>query len=207
MPIALNVGSSHGYAVTVELVFERTEAALAAWQLATWSAILDAYSLATSAFDEAASRSVISSTSFGGRNPTENRAMERTELKRVAIQLLNGAVGAIDAVDDEDSAERPTVKPGMVAPLDDQIRNFDTAFEWEHMQWESLDYFWSPSAQWNELMAMEDEDADHKAFLTAGAATVTIPVRPGFETNVLYRLWTGRSWPGERAPFPTIRWR
>ncbi len=203
IPIAINFSSSYGFAVTIEIVFQRSDAGLRAWQLDTWSKIMTAYQSARTAAEDAASRGSLPGVTIAGANPLENRNIERTELKRFAIELLAGAVGTIDAVDDDNGA-RPHPNASRIAALEALTRTFEDAFEWEHMSWQSLDYFWAPEASWDTLATLSDPDPDHKAFLAAGAAKVTLPVRPGYETAVLFRLWTRRIWPGDRAPLPDI---
>lgn len=203
IPIALTVAFASGYALTVEVVFERSDVGLATWQLDTWGKIMTAYSNAAGAAADAAARGSLPGVTIGGNNPMDNRRIERAEIKRNAIELLAGAVPSVDAVDD-DSGIRPHPNPSKIAALDALIRFFDDAFEWEHMSWVSLDYFWAPETSWDKLMAITDPDTDRRAFLAAGAANVSIPVRRGFETVVLFRLWTGRRWPGDRAPLPKV---
>lgn len=203
IPIILNIASSHGYAVTIEVVFERTESGLATWRLETWAKIMAAYKAGADAAAEAQARSTLPGITIRGKNPTENRQIERAELKRCAIELLAGAVGSVDAVLDDDG-KRPHPDRSKIAALEALTHEFEDTFEWEHMSWESLDYFWAPESSWDSLMAVSDTDNDHQAFLGAGAAKVTIPVRPGFETAVLFRLWTQRRWPGDRAPLPNV---
>lgn len=203
LPIALNLFSSKSYAVTIEVVFERTDAGIAQWQIESWGKIMAAYRNARALDEEARARAELPGISVSGANPLENRRVERAEVKRIAIELLAGAVGSVDAVRDEGGA-RPHADRGQVAALEALTRFFEDAFEWEHLSWNCLDYFWAPEASWDSLMALSDPDPDHRAFLAAGAATATIPVRRGFETLVLHRFWAKRAWPGDRAPLPDV---
>jgi hypothetical protein len=203
LPISVSVHSAKGYGLTLEVVFERTDAALSKWQIDSWGKIMQAYKNLRAAEDEAASRSQLPGVQIDGSNPLEYRQRERAEVKRACIEILAGAVGTVDAVKD-DAGVRPHIDRGKVASLEEMIRFFHDAFEWEHTSWDCLDYFWAPEGSWDDLMAITDGDADQKAFLAAGAAKVTLPVRPGYETLVLYRLWSQRTWPGDRAPLPDI---
>ena len=111
-------------------------------------------------------------------------------------------MGSVNALVDGPDG-RPHPQAGNIRALEDVLLGLEESFEWEHMSWQTRDYFWAPEANWDALIAERDSaDPVHERFLAAGAAEVTIPVRQGSETNVLFELWKDRSWPGDRAPLP-----
>ena len=66
------------------------------------------------------------------------------------------------------------------------IRFFEQAFEWEQMIYLFYPYFWGTKFFWMFKMSIEEADPLFKDFLKAGAARVTVPVRPGFEKAVAH---------------------
>ncbi len=74
--------------------------------------------------------------------------------------------------------------PAMAASHGPKISFFETAFEWEHMTYETLPYYWARHDQWDALLSIDDPDPEHRRFLQAGAARALIPVRPDHEWYV-----------------------
>ncbi|NNE05456.1 MAG: hypothetical protein HKN15_07005, partial [Xanthomonadales bacterium] len=45
-------------------------------------------------------------------------------------------------------------------------------------------YYWADEKEWDELLAIENDDYQHAEFLKAGAARVLVPVRKNFHEKV-----------------------
>ena len=186
LPVLLNIGSSKGYALTVEVVCERSDTAVATWRGKAWTGITEAYATALEAFRDAETQARLSLAS-AGRAPAENRRVERAELKRAVVDIVHGTLDA-----------------GTATELDAVVEHLEGCFEWENMSWRLLDYFYAARETWETLLAVEDPDEAHRRFLAAGAASVQVPVRRGYEARALIALATTPRWPGERAPVPGL---
>lgn len=204
IPIALVAQRVTHYVVSVEIECHRTSTALAAWRLQTYAALQDAYLAREAEYrerlaEQAAQEGIV----IEGRNPLENRRIERAELKRLAISLVTrqqlsgfGAYHlAVPAVmlDFERAAEQSRI-----------IRFFEDAFEWENMGYEFDAYFWVERHRWANKLLIGDSDPLHAEFLRAGAARVRLPVRPDFEAALFHYLNTDRIWEGGELP-PIVR--
>lgn len=201
LPVILSIGSMRGYALSVEVVFERSDDLLQAWRIETWAKIMNAYKAAISESEAQAARATLPGVTITGANPLENRQLERAELKRQVMELMAAAIGSVDAVTDA-ADSRPRADAAKVASLEALMTYLDRAFEWEHMSWVLQDYFWAPETSWSALLASTDSDPLRQLFMRSGAASITLPIRRGFEAAALYRMWTGRDWQGDHAPLP-----
>ena len=150
--------------------------------------------------DKLAALSVQESGQLDSRNPGDNRMLERTELKRLAISTITGqyfeAFGAIhqtptqEARIDFDEAQAE----GRYA------RFFEQAFDWGNMTYELYPYFWGRRTTWVNRLLTQDVDPLHGEFLKAGYARLRIPVQPDFERGVFHFLDTGTVWDGGELP-------
>src|SRR5690606_1018205 len=159
------------------------------WRLKTYLAIMAAYEAAQSRYDNAmeAARIRAGYDVVFGRNPAENREIERTELKRACISLATGQ--RFDGFDAMNRNVAPYGYPEIdfaeakaEAPY---IQLFEHGFEWANMTYVFYSYFWSRKDEWPTLVQLSDDDALFSRFLQAGAARVQVPVRLGFESAVL----------------------
>jgi hypothetical protein len=202
VPIAFVINNAWGYTMSLILICERTDRAMEQWQQATFAAIWQAYEERRSAWEEAQRVAELSAgVRIGGRNPEENRLIERAELKKGAISLLAGdplySFGSVTlGGDSEPAIDFPaSVAQGNI------ISFYEQAFEWEQLTFSLYPYFWARHDAWqNAFQSNADPDPLHNAFLNAGGARVIIPVRPGFEWPAIHFLATGKVWFGGKAP-------
>lgn len=183
------------YAATVEVECELTEEAFAQWQLETYTAIMNAYEEQKAVYEQqlAAAEAEDEDETIRGRNPAQNRKIEQRELKRAAVSQMTGQ--QFDLFD----AMRRNVGPHGFPQADldeafaegEYIRFVEQAFEWENMQYLFYPYFWGRKDQWPVVSQLDDADPIFTEFLSAGAARVNVPVRPGFENAVNAFLSTG----------------
>ena len=155
--------------------------------------------------DKLAASSVAQGVVISGRNPEENRKVERNELQKAAITLLRSQHFAFNSVDE--SAIYPRINLNTAKAEGEIIQFFEHAFEWENLTYVFYPYFWTRIAQWPILQQIQDTDPLHAQFLQAGAARVVVPVRPGYEDMVRYYLEhpelaeeRDRIWKGEGPP-------
>jgi hypothetical protein len=219
--IAVAIGASTGvsdYAVIVEIQCIPSDQTIMEWKMKTHSAILAAYNQRVRDYNDAVAAAKMSTPAtgpLGSNNPDANRIVERTELKREAIQLLTrqDLLGFSDIQQDPSSTTAlPTDPPQQLFPrpsyaselLDGEFaRFFEQAFEWEQMQYIFYPYYWARKSAWYDKAMRTNNDPLFAEFLKAGQARVVIPVRPTMEPAVWYYLMTGQPWMGGDPPSVT----
>jgi hypothetical protein len=140
--------------------------------------------------------------SIDGRNPYFNREIERTELKRIIISLMSCQHF------DTFNAMRPKVAPCGYPQPDPHdtyeqgkvIRFWEQAIDWNAMGYLFYPYFWSPKCSWPEKADTDSSDPLFDKFLAAGAARVQVPVRPGFESMMVFYERTQMIWGQDGEP-------
>ncbi len=204
VPFAVKTFQVANFAVTAEITCQRTSRALDAWRLETHAAIQQGYlKLLRDYQDELAALQVQAANAIVGRNPAENRQIERAELRKHAIATLTAQqfdlFGAITA-SPQGFPELNLVEADAEGRY---IRFFEQAFEWEQMMYLFYPYYWGRKYNWPGRALLQDVDPQFADFLKAGAARVVLPVRPGFETAVAHFLDTGEIWEGADPPLLT----
>lgn len=192
VPVSINALRFHNYEVLVTILCARTDAAYQAWQLKTYSSIMQAYQALKSAYDNAQDVAQIRAgyNLPTGRNPDENREIERGELKRGCISLMTAQrFETFDAMARDVAPfgypEIDFAEAKADAPF---IKLFEQGLEWENMAYLYYSYFWSRKDEWPTLVQLDDDDPLFARFLQAGAARVQVPVRPGFHVPVFHYL-------------------
>jgi hypothetical protein len=202
IPVSLYIGDVWGYALSLEVLCSRTPEAFAKWQLETYSAIMRAYFELKSQYDEqVAAAGTRAGVAIEGRNPLQNRTIERTELKRAAVSMLTRAhFEDFDAIDEDPADGLPEIDFGEAASEGSVIQFFEQSLERAQMTYVFYPYFWGRREKWIDVLGLEDPDPVFSGFLRAGAARVAVPVRPGFDDVVLHYLGTGQIWDGGQVP-------
>ncbi|MEO1246115.1 MAG: hypothetical protein AAFX56_10580 [Pseudomonadota bacterium] len=203
LPVAYSALRFAPASVNIEVLCQRTARALEEWQIATHGALLTGYLNKLADYNEDQSAQEIQEgISIGGRNPAQNRALERTELKKHALSLLTGQHFDLFDAMELDAGGLGYPQPNLVRSkyIGRAVRFLEQAFEWPQMMFLLRDYFYGRKSRWLDLIHIQDNDPQHTAFLKAGGARVTVPVRPGFEPAVLHFLETRRIWGGEDPP-------
>src|SRR6185295_4034896 len=106
-----------------------------------------------------------------GQNPRINREIEKTELKKACLRMLedNSVYGKFNA---QDSATPPEFDPVDAFNEGKIIQFFEQAFEWENITYLFYPYFWARTTQWIHKSTTYDTDPLFTQFLQAGAARV-----------------------------------
>jgi len=189
------------FAATFEFSCQRTARAMDAWRLKTHDLIKQAYLKQLQDYEEkvAAARQEVANEQRG-TNPADNRLIERTELRRLAISMLTAqhfdAFGAIE----KGTFDLPQIDFAAAEEQGSYIRFFEQAFEWEQMMYVFYPYYWAAKERWRASVLHRDDDPMFGEFLRAGAARVVLPVRPGFELALTHFLETGQIWEGGDPP-------
>lgn len=189
------------FVLVVEIACTRTEQHFQAWQASVHAAVLTAYlALEAAHRDAKAAQSVQQGVAIEGRNPGENRMLERTELKRLAISTITGQYFDKFSAILESATREARIDFDEAAAEGNYARFFEQAFEWENMTWELYPYYWARRSTWVDRLLKHDVDPLHAEFLKAGYARLRIPVRPDFELGVFHYLETGEAWDGGELP-------
>ncbi|MBW4707390.1 hypothetical protein KX928_06290 [Roseobacter sp. YSTF-M11] len=197
--IGLHARNIQSYVIGIQITLLRTGHAMNEWKLKTYDAIVARYQAMMAEYRERkAELEAQEGIVISGRNPLENRLLERTELTRTALSMITGQnfeefdaiLGFMDGRIDAEEA----------VPEARYARFFMNCFEWENMTYQFLPYFWGRRSTWKEKLLLQDVDPLHSEFLKCGYADVNLPVRPGFEAALMHWLDTGLIWQGSEPP-------
>jgi hypothetical protein len=163
-------GAVQQYSVNFYLVRTRTRRALEQWQQDCYQIIMDDYGSRLGAWrEQVAARS--GDEAEAALTQGRMRTIERTELKRAILEIVRAGSGSL-------------------APQ--EVRFFESAFEWDQMTYRFHPYFWNGApAEWRAGALPQQGDSVFTAFLNAGFASVALPVRPGYEDAAALYLNTG----------------
>jgi len=205
LPVSLVIMDSWGYAMSLEVKCRRMNETFAQWQLKTYEDIMRAYYELKAQYDEQVSAArVRQGVTIAGRNPIENRSIERTELKKNAISLLRKdhfiRGPDTDPIKKYPPESYPEVDFDVAGKERDVIQFFEQAFEWQNITYVFYPYYWGRKPNWVSASQLSDPDPIFTSFLRAGAARVAVPVRPGFEQAISLYLGTGMIWNGSQVP-------
>lgn len=197
--IAYHLFRAWSFALAVDIHCRLTSEGFAKWQQSAFDSIMEAYLVQKADYEEKlAALAIQQGVKVLGRNPLENRRIERDELKKLVLMML---IGNTDIA-------RNSMQPGAEPAIDllracsngAWIRFFENAFEWNNIMYVLYPYFWGRKPRWISALHFTDPDPDFAAFLKAGAARVQVPVRPGFEKAIAYFCQFGVIWEGNDPP-------
>ncbi len=207
IPLSITAGNMNQLSVNISVLCQRTDTAMANWRLQTyekiaaaWQKLQDDYAVKLETMKQQQEQAGV----LGVSPPEINRQIERDELKRSCISILdNKSVVGYDEVADQ--APSPFAGPRIQSHsfLDDGawVRWFEQAFEWDKISYVFYPYFWGRSSEWlKRLQRKYESDPLFENFLKSGYARVVIPVRHGFRKAVNFYLATGRPWMGGDLP-------
>jgi len=209
LPVAIDIYKMKSYSIAIEVGCVLTAEALRAWQFQVHGTVMQAYRERLKEYnDKVLSQAFQSNTSVAptGTNPDQNRQVEQVELKRQAIALVAGPTMdllSFDGLTLEGDLLDPS-KPHYPRPNLDAAetqgrvaRFFEEALEWENMNYFFYPYYWGRKETWYQRVLAQDDDPLFTNFLRAGEARVAVPVRPGFEPDILYFIRSGgQIWKG-----------
>lgn len=199
LAIAWEVIRFDSFALAVDVHCSLTSEGFAKWQQAVYDAIMNAYLVQKADYEEKiAALGIQQGVKILGRNPLENRRIEREELKKLVLMMLthNNDISCNSMLQNSE----PNIDLSKACANGNWIRFFENAFEWNNTMYVLYPYFWGRKARWISALHLTDPDPDFSAFLKAGAARVQVPVRPGFEKAVAYYCQFGVIWEGNDPP-------
>lgn len=200
MTVSAKLMAARAFVLGVDVFCRLTADGLAVWQQAAYDAIQQAYVEQRADYDEAIAAKAIQKgpVQILGRNPLENRRLERDELKKLFIMAMTGTTEI--ARDAYEAGGEPILDIARACENGPWIRFFENAFEWNNLLYVFYPYFWGRKPRWISALHLVDPDPDFAAFLKSGAARVQVPVRPGFERAVAHFFQTGEIWEGNDPP-------
>lgn len=173
--------------VQVTLTCRRTSEAYDKWRIATWASLRaghEALSRQLAQEQQAAAFENQLLATISSEGPSGiNRRIEREELQKWAIKSLRLVPQNLNAI--ETVAESQEISPFHAEAEAPIVRFYESAFEWEHMNYFLYPYHWARRATWRMRNAVARVDPDFQAFLQAGAARLIVPVTPGYEDKVM----------------------
>jgi hypothetical protein len=203
---------------TIQLTLRATllPEAFSAWQTKAWSELREG---AKARYEENRQnlKAHLSSLlqELGAQDPLSLRKIEREEVMKGVLRWMLGpgfnfslAWDVLTAVDvpavSEDPWSQLFLAAGMslVTAQEEIIRFLHQAIEWENMLYFLYPYFWSHSSRWNLKKYLSHPDLMHRVFLKSGSARVVLTIRPGFETDFISFIETGKV--GSKHPYLTI---
>jgi hypothetical protein len=194
---SLALSLSGSMSITAELTTEAFEK----WQVKIFNTTMDDYNRKLEAYNMA-KEARTSLFEIKGRNPFINREIERSELKRHVIATLmcnyfNGMGSMVERVAPCGYPEIDFAKLERDAPV---IQFFEQVFEWEYVTYLFYHSMWARKCKWPELIDENSGDPLFDKFLTAGAARIQVPVRPGMDKIFTWFLTTGQIWGATGQP-------
>lgn len=201
IPVGVKSFRTATYACLIEVKCRRTAKAMDEWRLKTHQAIREAYERRLSEYEEKlAALAIGEGIAIQGRNPGANEKLITEELKRLSISLLTQQhFELFDAIETGPDG-LPRIDFSEAALEGPYIRFFEQAFEWENIAYVFYPYFWGRKETWIDRLNYQEVDTNFLDFITAGAARVVVPTRPGMEPAVAHFLTTGEVWNGDGPP-------
>lgn len=209
IPIAA-AGRIESFALTVDIVGQRTPELYQDWQNKTYNAIMDAYNAKLAAYQNAlAETQARMGIEIEGTNPGLNRIIEQTELKKHCIRLLTScSFQPSEAMKDKYHAVDDSPDFDCCEAIGDGkfVQFVENCFDWRLMTYTFYPYFYSRRSKWKEIYRLSDPDPIFLGFLQAGYARVVVPVAPDFEEAALRfaadgTIWNGGDVPGINDPY------
>ncbi len=196
------------YVVNVIIRCELSKAGLDVWRMAIFSAIMQAYARQLGEYEDKVQQQTADRTNaLFGMNPDINRQTEQFELRKSCLEIITGQrFESIDAMRDTAPPPGhfgyPEFSFSEARNEGSYIQFFEKAFEWVNMTYSFAPYFWGRKDRWLDTLKIADVDPLFENFLRAGSARVVVPVRPGYEKDVLDFFSFG--WHGMQHAFITI---
>lgn len=177
VPVALNVITvKPGVTVTLSACLVRTERALDAWRLDTFSNLYQAYLQLVAEYE---SKRFLDGPAMPSKSPGTMREEERRSLREIIIHALNGV---------HDQPDPPNVYAF------DRINLFEHGIDWDNMSFRL--YTYGPNLKeirYDAEGVYRGADAKRRAFLNAHWAQVMLPLpeEPALEKAMLAYFETG----------------
>ncbi|MCF8276759.1 MAG: hypothetical protein K9J17_08500 [Flavobacteriales bacterium] len=186
---------------------ERIPELYEAWQRETYISILNAYYKKLDDYNNAVAAANVVPTDTEPTdfryNPGIGRAIEQRELKRLCIEMMLepfSDITQLDAMglshyDQEDCRWKLNTAKNCLNRHATYVKFMEDAFDWDIFSYKFLPYYWASVCEWESLIKQKSSsDPLFEAFLQSGMAKVTLPIKAGYEFQVLYFMESGLIW-------------
>lgn len=190
------------YTLRIHIWLEGIPADNSEWQREVHSRLCAKYEAELEAWEAARAEFERTKMDKFNRHPFSLSQTIKDQLKHMAISYItcqffdgnNALVNRVQPCGFPQMDLRETEKEGRI------IRFFEHALEWNFMSYMLYPYFWGRKCTWEEKLGHELPHVLFSKFMQAGAARVTLSVRPGFEAYMAYYLATGKIWGNTGIP-------
>lgn len=207
IPISVTLYNEFSGTVNFSVELKISQEAKNAWYQKTFKAIIDAYELALTEYEEKVSAEQNKALIISGSNPAFYRQIENTVLRKncisyMADRTLNSVrgYGLSGLTQGSSFTDYETVLSPTLDKYTAFVKFMEQAFEWENLSYYLYPYYWGSKNNWTSLYQQEDVDPLFRSFLQSGMARVIVTVRPGFEDAVQFFMATGKIWNGGQVP-------
>lgn len=196
--------------INIDIEIVPTAATLQKWKDEAYFAILAAYREQKETYEERLEELLYEANNVENQY-ARNRMIEQHELYKGCVQILSDSVSTPTTramtTDAGAGYSYPSFEPETAFWDSKTVQFFETAFEWDSMTYSFAPYFYGRKNKWLEFMNRENADLLFQTFLQSGAASVSVPVRTGYERAVVYFLEHGVIWNGDLSlvPMPESR--
>ncbi|MGG8496205.1 hypothetical protein ACQY1Q_07290 [Tenacibaculum sp. TC6] len=193
----------HSGNIGIQIWCSPTEEGIEQWQNEAYNAIMDAYNKRLQEYNEFMQGQQIDEAGVEKNKEFAsqlNRAIEKRELKRIAIDLMTKPFGVETKGDhyQEGSNTELVADRKSLQVHSEVVKFFEQAFDWEIMAYIFYPYFYGKKEKWEDSFNyLDGNDPIFKAFLQSAMARATVPVRPGFEDAINWYMKTGEIWNGK----------
>jgi len=130
-------------------------------------------------------------------NPFQKRLIEQRELKRVCIERLMAPFckqTGRDFMSERTCGEKKIPSQTFSREFEEYTRCakfLENSIDWDLMNYTFHPYYWMSCDKWEDILKLEDTDNTFQAFLHAGLAEVTVPVKCEMSLALAYFMQTG----------------
>ncbi|MEM7038480.1 MAG: hypothetical protein AAF570_15960, partial [Bacteroidota bacterium] len=192
----------NGYSMSIRITLTPDPVDLGPWKRKVHKLLMEKCEKEQAEYEAARAEFEAQKKDQFNQNPRILDAMMRDQLKQAAISYITCQFF------DGNDAMKHNVQPCGFPQMDLQeaekegifIRFFEQAFEWNFMNYVLYPYFWGRKCSWADKIQQDSGNYSFEKFLQAGAARVSLTVRPEFEIFVAYYLATGQIWGSTGIP-------
>lgn len=192
-------GHYNEYNINLEVVCKVSETGYDSWRIKTYNSIIAAYNQKQLEYDSQLAQ-LETAVTIQGQNPALNREVEKSELKKWALEMMT--LQRFDGFNSMKKASNGAPEIDFDEALNEGkfVKFFEQSIEWHNMTYLFYPYFWANKQRWTTLKQLDDTDQKFTKFLQAGYARVVVPVHPKFTAAILHYFNTGIIWNGQDLP-------
>lgn len=189
------------YHVVVSLLCFPTDEKMESWKEECYAKLVLGYNARLSTYREALEKRAMAVAGNREQSPPATDRLIRDELRKYCLMLFAHQYFTSGSSTYLNDLGHPELWRRLTLESEPYIRFLEEAFEWEYLIYLLYPYYWADQARWDQMLRSSGLRVDaFSEFIRAGAARVTVPVRPGFEEAVAHFLETGAVWNSQGRP-------